>query len=180
LRRRAGETVGAALHDQRGRGRTAGDDVDRAAEGVGAEDRGPRSLQNLDPLDGVERHGDVAVVVARLGVVQANAVDQHQHLTEICPANGEVGLHAGNAARTHIHRRRQPQHIGNGRGGQRLDLVAGDDGDAARDAAELNRCRRRGDDDRLTIGALRRQRRGRGNEEAQGEGRGKAMAHLHG
>ena len=42
-----------------------GDDVDGAAEGVGAEQRRPRPVQHLDSLHRVERHGDVAVVVAR-------------------------------------------------------------------------------------------------------------------
>ena len=54
----------------------------------------PGSVQHLDALHGVERNRDVAVVMARLRVVQAHAVDEHEHLTEVGAAHGEVGLHA--------------------------------------------------------------------------------------
>ena len=107
------QSEAAALDDERRLlDAAARDDVDGAAKGVGAEERRARSVQDLDALHRVERHRDVAVVMARLRVVQPDAVDEHEHLAEVRAAHREIGLHAANAARPHVHRRRQAQHVG--------------------------------------------------------------------
>ena len=103
----------AAGFDNRRRGLNAfaRDDVDRPAKRIRAKDRRPRPMENFDPLDRVERHGDVAVVVARLRIVQTHAVDEHEHLAEVGAANREVGLNAALASGPHVHGRGQAQHV---------------------------------------------------------------------
>ncbi len=86
------------------------DDVDGAADGIGAVHRRAAAEQDLDPLDVEQRDRNVAVVVARLGVVEAGAVDQHQRLAEAGAADGEVGL---DAARRRV---REPPRWGPGAG----------------------------------------------------------------
>ena len=88
-----------------------GDDVDGAADGVGAVDRRPAAEQDFDALDVEQRHRDVAVVVPRLGVVEAGAVDQHQRLAEAGAADGEVGLDAARPALAHLDAGHQPQRV---------------------------------------------------------------------
>src|SRR5690349_16658117 len=61
-----------------GRGLLARDDVDRAAEGVRPKKRGSRSIEHFDPLHRVEGDRHITVVMTRLRVVQALAVDEHQ------------------------------------------------------------------------------------------------------
>ena len=89
--------------------------------------------------------------MARLRVVQANAVDEHEHLAEVGAAHREIRLHAANAARTHVHRRDQPQHIGNRVRRQRLDLLARDHGKRARHRPHLNGGGRGGHDHHLAV-----------------------------
>ena len=101
----------------------ARNDVDRAAKGIGAEQRRARAVENLDPLHIVKRNRDIAVVMARLRVVHANAVDEHEHLAEVRAAHGKIRLHAANAARTHVNRRHEPQHVGDRMRRQRVDLL---------------------------------------------------------
>ena len=55
-------------------------------------------MQDIDARDGVERHGDIKVQVAGLGVVDAQAVEQDQGLLEGGTTDGEVGLNAVRAA----------------------------------------------------------------------------------
>ena len=74
--------------------RARGDEVDGAADGVGAVEGGAGAVEDVDAGDGVERDGDVEVEVAGLGVVDAEAVEQDERLLEGGAADGEVGLHA--------------------------------------------------------------------------------------
>ena len=56
--------------------------------------RRARAAQHFDAVDGIERHGDIHVVVAGLRVAQALAVEQHQRLAESAAADREIGLYA--------------------------------------------------------------------------------------
>ena len=80
------------------------DDVDGATDCVGSEQRRPGAVQDLNPLDELERHRDVAVVMARLGVVQPHAINEHQHLPERGSTNREVGLHSALTASPDVDR----------------------------------------------------------------------------
>src|SRR6185436_3999215 len=87
------------------------DHVDRAADGIGTEERRPWAVQNFNPLNEIERDRDIAIVMARLRIVQSYAVNEHQHLAEGRSAKREVGLNAAGAARTNVDRRREPQDV---------------------------------------------------------------------
>ena len=106
----------------------------------------------------VERNRDVAVVMARLGIVQAHAIDEHQHLAEVRAAHGEVGLHAGDPPHPNVNRCRQSQHIGDDCTGNAGDLCLVMIVIRASDGAELDRPRGGGDHDRLpkTVAGQRR------------------------
>ena len=91
--------------------RRRGDDVDHAAHGVRAVERGARSAHHLDALDAFERHRDIHVVVAGLHVVEPHAVEQHQRLAEARAADREVGLHAVRRAFGEVERRVQLQQV---------------------------------------------------------------------
>jgi hypothetical protein len=119
-------------------------------------------VQHFDALHGVERNGNVAVVVSGLRVVQPNAVDEHQHLSKVRAAHGEIRLHAALAPRADVDRGHQSQDVGHGMCRKRVDLIAGDHGQRPRHAAELDRCGRRGHDDGLPEGALCRDWRSHG------------------
>ena len=138
-----GAEAAALENERRLLDRAPRDHVDRAAEGVGTEERRARSVQDLDALDGVERHRNVAVVMARLRVVQTHAVDEHEHLTEVRAAHGEVGLHAADAAHPHVDRRRQSQHVGDRLHRQPRNLLARDDRHPARDGCPTQPAARR-------------------------------------
>jgi hypothetical protein len=71
-----------------------GEEVDRAAYGVGAVKRAAGAVKDVDSGDGVEGDGDVEIQVARLGIVDAKAVEQDEGLLEGGAAEGEVGLDA--------------------------------------------------------------------------------------
>ncbi len=55
-------------------------------------------MQDVDAGDGVERHGDVEIEVAGLGVVDTQAVDEDEGLLEGGAADGKVGLDAAGGA----------------------------------------------------------------------------------
>jgi hypothetical protein len=78
-------------------------------------------------------------VVTGLCIVQPHAVHEHQHLAEVGAANGEVTLDPAHAAHAHVDRRGQAKHVGDRLHRQTLDLLAGDDGHGARDAAQFDR-----------------------------------------
>ena len=71
-----------------------GEEVDGAADGVGAVEGGAGAVEDVDAGDGVEGDGDVEVEVAGLGVVDAEAVEEDEGLLEGGAADGEVGLDA--------------------------------------------------------------------------------------
>ena len=116
-------------------------------------------MKNLDPLDIVQRHRDIAVVVARLRVVDANAVNEDEHLAEVGATYRKIRLHAANAAGTHVNRRHEPQHVGDRMRRQRLDLLARDHGERARHRAHLNGGGRGRDDHHLPVWRYRLGRR---------------------
>ena len=80
----------------------ARDDVDRAAERVGAVDRGPGPVDDFDAIDRPDRRRDLAVVMTALAVVQTKPVDEHEALTEGGAANREIRLHVAGPARAWI------------------------------------------------------------------------------
>ncbi len=170
-RGRALDQVVLAEGDVGGEARTGppGDDVDGAADGVGAVDGRPAAQQDLDALDVEQRHRHVAVVVPRLGVVEPGAVDQHQRLAEGGAADGEVGLDAPRSALAHLDAGHQAQRVDRGGDGQAGEVLAGQDDDRAAEAAERVGRDGSGDDDGLAhvgrfgrrrLGRLRRGRRG--------------------
>ena len=73
---------------------SAGDEVDRAAHGVGAVHGGTGAFENFDAVDGSDGNGEVHAVVAGLDVADAQAVEQDQGLAEVGAADGDVGLDA--------------------------------------------------------------------------------------
>ena len=98
--------------------RRRGDDVDHAGGGIRAVHAGAGTAQHLDLRHGIQRHGDIHIVMAGLDVVQAQAVEQHQGLAEAAAANGKIGLHAVGSALLQVERRVQPQQVGQGVGDQ--------------------------------------------------------------
>ena len=54
----------------------------------------PEPSQHFDLRDGIQRHGDIHVVMAGLRVVQPHAVQQHQRLGVAGAANRKVVLNA--------------------------------------------------------------------------------------
>jgi hypothetical protein len=71
-----------------------GEEIDGAADGVGAVKRRSRSVEDVDAGYGVEGDRDVKVEVAGFGVVDAEAVEEDEGLLEGGAAEGEVGLNA--------------------------------------------------------------------------------------
>ena len=78
--------------------RALGDEVDCAADGVGAVEGAAGAVEDFDAGDGVEGDGDVEVQVRGLGVVDAQAVEQEEGLLEGGATDGEVGLNSVGAA----------------------------------------------------------------------------------
>jgi len=94
----------ACLDYHGGCGGAGGDEVDGAPDGVGAVEGGAGAVQDVGAGDGFERHRDVEVQVATLGVVDAEAVDQDEGLLEGGAAQGDVGLHTVAGAGLDVHR----------------------------------------------------------------------------
>jgi hypothetical protein len=88
-------------------------------------------------------------VVARLRVVQADAVNEHEHLAESGPAKREVGLDSPDAPRANIDGGSQPQHVRDAVHRQRLDLLPRNNGHRPGHAAEFNRPGSRSHNNRL-------------------------------
>ncbi len=82
----------SAAGDSEAGGRGLCEEVDGAADGVGAVEGGAGAVEDVDAGDGVEGDGDVEVEVAGLGVVDAEAVEEDEGLLEGGAAEGEVGL----------------------------------------------------------------------------------------
>ena len=156
-----------------------GDDVDGAADRVGAVDRGAAAEQDLDALDVEQRHRDVAVVVPRLGVVETGAVDEHEGLAEAGAADREVGLDPARPALAHLDAGDQPQRVDRRRQPEPRQIFAGQDDDGAPEAAERVGGDGTGDDDGLAdvggrrsgrLGRLRQGGRCAGSEQPRHEG----------
>ena len=133
------------------------DHVDRAAEGIGAMDRRAAAEQHLDTIDVHERHGNVAVVMPRLRVVQPDAVDEHQRLPERGAADREVALDAARSprrARRHSSTSRSTS--ATRRDWQAIDVLPRDEHQRPPDAAERLGRHRRGHDDGFLHRLLRR------------------------
>ena len=110
----------------------ARDDVDRAAERVGAVDRGRGAVDHFDPIDRTDGHRDLAVVMAALAVVQAEPVHEHETLTERRAAHREVRLHVARPTRARVESGDQPQTFDDGRDADSLEVLASQDGRRAR------------------------------------------------
>ena len=70
-----------------------GKDVDHPANRVRSVERRTGSAQHLQLANGVHRNRQIQIVMPRLHVVDADAVDQHQRLTERASANRNVALY---------------------------------------------------------------------------------------
>ena len=75
----------------RGRG---GDEVDDSAECIGPVQSGPGAFENLDGVHGLERDGEIEIVVRGLSIVDAEAVDEDEGLSEAAAAKDYIGLSA--------------------------------------------------------------------------------------
>ena len=153
-----------AAFDARGRlgrpGAGLGDDVDDAADRVRAIEPALRAAQDLDAVDvGGEELREIERAVGRARIADIDAVDEHLGMIGVGAAHEDRG-HAARTAGLHdIQAGHVLQHLGQGALLLSLDLVAGDDRDAA---AELifgrRHARRAGDDDRGGDGDRRRRR----------------------
>jgi hypothetical protein len=92
----------------------------------------------------------------RLRVIEANTVDEDEHLSERGAAYREIGLNTVNAARANVHRRRQTQHIGDGVSRETGNLLTRDDRHRPRHRCQFHRLGRPGDDDGLSERVLSR------------------------
>ena len=102
-----------------------GEEVDGAADGVGAVEGGAGAVEDVDAGDGVEGDGDVEVEMAGLGVVDAEAVEEDEGLLEGGAADGEVGLDAVGGAGLQVEGGVLAEEVDDGVGEERL--VAGFD-----------------------------------------------------
>ena len=169
----------AAGFDNRGGGLNAfaRDDVDRPAKRIRAKDRRPGTMEDFDPLDRVERHGDVAIMVTRLRIVQSHAVNEHEHLAEVGAADREVGLDAALTAGPHVDGRGQAQHVRNAADRQPLNLIARNHRQRPRHCAEFDRRRGGRDHHVLPERALGRGRVRECEHEGRCTGEGDTRAH---
>ena len=88
-------------------------------------------------------------MVSGLAVVQPDAVNEHDDLAESTTAHGEVGLRAEVSAAAHLDTPGEPQHIGDGPGGQMADFLARENRDRPRQRVKRDGLGRRGHDHRL-------------------------------
>ena len=88
-----------------------GNDVDHAAGRVGAIECGAGAAHDFHAGYSIERDGDVHVVMPGLDIVEALAVEQHEGLSEIRAADGEIGLHSVGGALLEIERRVEPEQV---------------------------------------------------------------------
>src|SRR5690606_31418350 len=111
-------------------------DVDDAADGGGPVERRARASEHFDALDVVDGQRQVAVVMARLDVVEAYPVDQYERLSEAGAPQREVRLRAERPALADPEPRHEAQGIGHAADGKAAKVVGGDDGHAPADGAE--------------------------------------------
>jgi hypothetical protein len=140
-----------------GRGR---DDVDDAARSVGPIERGAGTEHHFDAFHGIERHGNVHVVVAGLDVVEPQAVEQDEGLFEGGSANGKVGLHAVGGARLEVERWIETENVGE-RVEHQIEFAHRQHEDGAVDLFERQRLKRAGDHHGIVWRSGQSGRRGR-------------------
>ncbi len=75
-----------------------GNQVDRATDGVRAEEGRTRAMQDVDARHRFEGQRQVEVQVAGLWIVQPQAVDQHKRLLESGAPDGDISLHTRGTA----------------------------------------------------------------------------------
>ena len=92
--------------------RAARHDVHDAADGVRAPERGTAAREDLDPLDGVERHVEIRGEVAALGIRHGLAVHEEQRPVEVRAADPDVGLRPVQAAPPHVGPEDRLEHVG--------------------------------------------------------------------
>ena len=97
-----------------------GEEVDGAADGVGAVEGDAGAVEDVDAGDGVEWDGDVEVEVAGLGIVDAEAVEEDEGLLEGGAAEGEVGLDAVGGAGLQVEGGVLTEEVDDGVGGEGL------------------------------------------------------------
>lgn len=110
---------------------------------------GSAAADDLDAIEGRDRHRDVAVVMAALAVVEPDAVDEDEALAEGRTTDGEVGLHATTAARPDVDAGHEAQPVNQRRHAEHVQIAPRQCGDSARDRFVAGRCEGGGDDDGL-------------------------------
>ena len=88
-----------------------GREIHDTAQRIRSVQRRPRPMQHIRSTQRIHRHRHIEVEVRRLGIVDAQPVQQHQRLFIPATANGQVILHTATAALLHIHRSVAPQHL---------------------------------------------------------------------
>lgn len=126
-----GETAAACAADYREAGGGGlGEEIDSAADGVGAVEGAAGSVEDVDAGDGVEGDGDIEVEVAGLGVVDAETVEEDEGLFEGGAAEGQVGLDAVCCARLKVEGGVLAEEVDDGVGDEGL-VARGDEVDGA-------------------------------------------------
>ncbi len=142
------ERTAADFGVELGRAGLAGDDIDHAANGVAAIQRGQRAFDHFDALDDFradigQRRG------AERAVIEAHAIEQHQGVGAVAAAGEQRGRLAGTAAAADVEAGVLLQDLRDVGGLHPLDLRAVDD-DGLRQRVGLRHRRARfGDDHRL-------------------------------
>ena len=145
-----GEAAAAcAGYNREAGGGWLGEEIDGAADGVGAVEGGTGAVEDVDAGDGVEGNGDVEVQVAGLGVVDAETVEEDEGLLEGGATEGEVGLDAVGCAGLEVERRILAEEIDDGVGDEGL-VAWVDEVDGAIAFGERQGFERGGDGDVLT------------------------------
>ena len=111
-----------------------GDDVDHAADGIGAIECALRTAQHFDLGDVAGKEfGNIRRAAGRGGIGDIDAVQQHLDVVGIGAAHEQRGLTARAAGLHDVEARHGAQHVWKRTILARFDLGGGDDGDAAGD-----------------------------------------------
>ena len=110
----------------------------------------PAAVQHLDPLNRLERHRQVHVVMPGLRIVHPQPIHQHQGLPEGSAANRQIGLHSVRPALLQIHLRIETQNIDQARI-ERPRVAHLQPIHVAIGVADIDRLIRPGDDDLLLV-----------------------------
>ena len=117
-----------------------GHHVDDAADRLAAVHGAHRTAHDLDAVEVLgEEMGEVGRAVGRRGIVDGDAVDQHQHMVGIGAADEDRGLRAGAARLLHRDAGHGLQHLAGRPQLAPLHLFVGDDGDAGGDLLRIGR-----------------------------------------